>query len=322
MHCNNYETHYSRRDFLTKTSLGLGAAALGGILNPLGAFGKGSYTDPDPTKGILGKPHFSPKVKRVIYLFQSGGPSQLESFDYKPALRERNGEELPESIRKGQRLTGMTAGQRSFPMAGSQFDFAQHGNSGKWVSELFPYTAGIVDELCFVKSMYTEAINHDPAATFIQTGSQLPGRPSIGSWLSYGLGSDNENLPAFCVLVTKDKRGQPLYARLWGNGFLPSQHQGVQFRAGKDPVLFLSNPPGVADADRRRHMDHLKQLQEIQFEKEGDPEIQAKLAQYEMAYRMQTSVPEVMDISGEPDHIYQLYGKDVHEPGTLQPIVS
>ena len=313
--CNHLTPNYSRRDFLTRTSLGMGAIALGSLINPTTAF-SAPFGEVDPIKGILGTPHFAPKAKRIIYLFQSGAPSQLETFDYKPLLRERNGEELPASIRGGQRLTGMSSGQKTFPLAGSQFDFHQHGESGAWVSELFPYTSKIVDELCFIKSMHTEAINHDPAATFIQTGSQQPGRPSIGSWLSYGLGTDNENLPAFCVLVTKDKRGQPLYARLWGNGFLPSRHQGVQFRAGKDPVLYLNNPPGIDKLDRRRQMDYLKQLQEIQFQQEEDPEIQAKIAQYEMAYRMQTSVPEIMDTQGEPDHIYDLYGPDSRIPGT------
>ena len=314
MHCNNYEKQYTRRDFLSKTSLGLGAAALGSLITPSLGLGAPGMASSDFS---LGKPHFSPKVKRVIYLFQSGGPSQLESFDPKPLLREMNGKELPESVRKGQRLTGMSAGQKTLPLAGSQFDFAQYGQSGAWVSELFPHTAEIVDDLCFVKSMYTEAINHDPAITFIQTGSQLPGRPSIGSWISYGLGTANENLPEFIVLVTKDKYGQPLYARLWGNGFLPSKHQGVQFRAGKDPVLFLSNPSGVHTEDRRRQLAYLRQIQEKQLEREKDPEIAAKIAQYEMAFRMQTSVPEVMDVSDEPDYIYDMYGPDSRKPGTF-----
>jgi hypothetical protein len=312
-HCGQYDAHYSRRDFLNKTSLGLGAVALGSLLkpgqllaNPVG----------EPSKGILSKPHFAPRAKRVIYLFQSGGPSQHELWDYKPTLQQRNGEELPESVRGGQRLTGMSSGQKSLPMAGSIYSFQRHGESGHWVSELMPHTAKVVDDLCFVKSMYTEAINHDPAATFIQTGSQFAGRPSIGSWLSYGLGSENENLPSFCVLVTKDKYGQPLYSRLWGNGFLPSKHQGVQFRAGKDPVLYLSNPPGMTGRDRKRQLDYLQRLQELQYQREGDPEIQSRIAQYEMAYRMQTSVPETMDITGEPDHIYDLYGPDSRIPGT------
>lgn len=313
--CHQYNAAYSRRDFLSKTSLGLGAAALAGLLNPGVALAR-SLPD-DPSKGILGQPHFTPKVKRVIYLFQSGGPSQIDLFDPKPLLRERNGEELPESVRKGQRLTGMTAGQQRFPLAGSHFDFGQHGQSGAWISELMPYTSRVADELCFIKSMYTEAINHDPAITFIQTGSQLPGRPSIGAWLSYGLGSDNDNLPAFCVLVTKDKYGQPLYGRLWGSGFLPSQHQGVQFRAAKDPVLYLSNPEGMKDADRRKQLSYLKQLQELQYRDVEDPEIQSRISQYEMAYRMQSSVPETMDIQGEPEYIYEMYGPDSKVPGTF-----
>ncbi|GJM28057.1 MAG: sulfatase [Cyclobacteriaceae bacterium] len=313
MHCDHQDKNYTRRDFLTRTSLGLGAVAMGSFLDPMGLFGKS--TDPG-NKGILGGPHFSPKAKRVIYLFQSGGPSHLDLFDYKPLLNKMNGEDLPESVRQGQRLTGMTSGQASFPLAGSQFGFKQYGESGAWVSELMPHTARIVDELCFIKSMYTEAINHDPAVTFIQTGSELPGRPSIGSWFSYGLGSDNENLPAFVVLVTKNKFGQPLYARLWGNGFLPSQHQGVQFRAGKNPVLYLNNPPGVTESVRRDQLDHLQQLEQLNFKDVGDPEIMARMSQYEMAYRMQTSVPEIMDTSSEPDRIYDMYGPDSRNPGT------
>jgi len=214
-------------------------------------------------------------------------------------------------------LTGMTAGQTSFPMAGSVFDFKQHGQSGAWVSELMPHTSKIVDELCFIKSMYTEAINHDPAITFLQTGSQLPGRPSIGSWLSYGLGTDNKNLPEFVVLLTKDKYGQPLYSRLWGNGFLPSQHQGVQFRSGKDPVLYLDNPPGVTQDNRKIQLEHLKELQKLQHQDVGDPEILSRMKQYEMAFRMQTSVPEVMDVNDEPDYIFDLYGEDSKTPGTF-----
>jgi hypothetical protein len=309
--CNHENSNYTRRDFLTRTSLGLGALTLGSMIDPFSL----NAAMPE-AGGILGKPHFTPKVKRVIYLFQSGAPSQLDLFDYKPLLNKLNGQELPESVRQGQRLTGMTAGQTSFPLAGSLFNFKQHGQSGAWVSELMPHTAKITDELCFIKSMYTEAINHDPAVTFIQTGSQFPGRPSIGSWVSYGLGSDNSNLPGFVVLVTKDKFGQPLYSRLWGNGFLPSEHQGVQFRAGKNPVLFLSNPPGVSEKNRRTQLDHLNTLQEIQFERTGDPEIRARMSQYEMAFRMQTSVPEIMDTSGEPDYIYEMYGEDSKKPGT------
>ncbi|MDX2303445.1 MAG: DUF1501 domain-containing protein [Microscillaceae bacterium] len=318
--CHKYTQYYSRRDFLAKTALGLGAASLTSLMDPFGLWGK---TSPKITeiealgRGVLGQPHFAPKAKRVIYLFQSGAPSQLELFDYKPLLNKMTGEELPESVRKGQRLTGMTAGQSSFPLVGSKFAFRQHGQSAAWVSELMPYTSQIVDELCFIKSMYTEAINHDPAATFIQSGSQFSGRPSIGSWISYGLGSDNENLPAYVVLVTQGKTGQPLYARMWGNGFLPSEHQGVQFRAGKNPVLYLSNPGGIDPENRKEQLDYLKKLQELQLQEVMDPEIEARIAQYEMAYRMQTSVPEIMDTSGEPEHIYEMYGEDSRKPGTF-----
>ena len=272
---------------------------------------------PNAFKGILDTPHIAPKAKRIIYLFMSGGPSQHDLFDHKPLLNKMNGQDLPASVRMGQRLTGMSAYQATLPMAGSHFKFAQHGKAGAWVSELMPHTAKMVDELCFVKSLHTEAINHDPAITFFQTGSQLAGRPSIGAWLSYGLGSANENLPAFVVLISKDRIDQPLYARLWGNGFLPSIHQGVRFHSGKDPVLYLQNPPGVSDASRRKMLDRLAELHRIQFEDLGDPEINARVAQYEMAYRMQTSVPEVMDVAQEPDEVFDLYGPEAREPGTF-----
>jgi len=308
MLCDHTQAGYSRRDFLTRTSLGLGTAAIAGFANPALASG---LTNP----GAAGM-HFAPKAKRIIYLFQSGAPSQLDLFDYKPLLAEMHGQELPESVRQGQRLTGMTAGQTTFPLVGSPFGFQQHGNSGAWVSKLMPHTAKIVDDLCFVKSMYTEAINHDPAVTFIQSGSQFPGRPSMGAWVSYGLGTDNENLPAFVVLVTKDKYGQPLYARAWGNGFLPSEHQGVQFRAGSNPVLYLDNPPGVSADTREAQLEKWRKLQELQFDELEDPEIQARIAQYEMAFRMQTSVPEIMNADDEPDYIYDMYGEDSRKPGT------
>jgi len=305
MHCNDHHhenKNYSRRDFLTKTSLGLGALSLGTLISPLNAYGQSDFLNLlESNKMKL--PHFVPKAKRVIYLFQSGAPSQLDLFDYKPKLNEMFGKEVPKSIIGGQRLTGMSSGQSSFPMAGSLFQFNQHGQSGAWMSELMPYTSKIVDELCFIKSMYTDAINHDPAMTMIQTGSELPGRPSIGSWLSYGLGTDNKNLPEFVVLVTKGKNGQPLYSRLWGNGFLPSQHQGVQFRSGKDAVLYLDNPPGVSSDIREEQLKSLKKLQNIQHADIGDPEILTKSSNDEMAYRMQTSVPEVMDVSDEPEFI-------------------
>jgi hypothetical protein len=303
----------TRRQFLTRTSMGLGAAALGSILGSEKIFAAPAV---DKAHGILGAPHFVPRARRVIYLFQSGGPSQMELFDYKPLLEKMHGEQLPDSVRQGQRLTGMSADQSSLPLARSMFTFAQYGQSGAWMSELLPHTAKLVDELGFVRSMYTEAINHDPAITFFQTGSQLPGRPSIGSWLNYGLGTDNEDLPAFIVLISKNAGGQPLYARLWGNGFLPSEYQGVQLRSGKDPVLFLQNPPGFDCMDRRKMLDYLAELHELQFDSVGDPEIEARISQYEMAFRMQTSVPEVLDLSEEPDYIFEMYGADSRDSGT------
>ncbi len=316
-HCHQYERLHSRRDFLARTAMGLGATALGALINPSSLLASSPRDDDNQRiRGILDHPHFPPKAKRIIYMFQSGGPSQMELFDYKPLLNERHGEELPESVRGGQRLTGMSGFQNSLPLAGSRFSFAQHGESGAWVSELLPYTAGVVDDLCIIKSMHTEAINHDPAITFFQTGSQIAGRPSMGSWLSYGLGSENENLPAFCVLITKDKGGQPLYARLWGNGFLPSLHQGVQFRSGQDPVLYLNNPEGISEASRRKMLDRLRELHELQLEATADPELETRIAQYEMAYRMQTSVPELTDFSDEPQHILDMYGPDVHTQGS------
>ncbi|MEM7014016.1 MAG: DUF1501 domain-containing protein [Verrucomicrobiota bacterium] len=259
--------------------------------------------------------HFAPRAKRVIYLFQSGAPSQMDLFDPKPKMENLRGTELPDSIRQGQRLTGMTASQDSFPVAPSMFEFKQHGESGAWVSELLPETAKVADDLCFIRTMHTEAINHDPAITFFQTGFQLAGRPSIGSWLAYGLGSENENLPAFVALIS-GSQGQPLYDRLWGSGFLPTKYQGVKFRSTGDPVLYLSNPPGVTESIRRRMLDDVAKLNEKRFDQFGDPEIQTRIAQYEMAYRMQTSVPELTDLSSEPDHVFDLYGEEARQPGS------
>jgi hypothetical protein len=265
-------------------------------------------------------PHATPKARRVIYLFQSGAPSQLDLFDPKPKLEALRGKELPDSIRKGQRLTGMTATQDSFPLAPSLFRFARRGKSGAWVSDLLPHTAKIADELCFIKSMHTEAINHDPAITFFQTGAQLAGRPSIGSWLSYGLGSENNDLPAFVVLVsqgTGNPSDQPLYDRLWGSGFLPSKYQGIKFRASGDPVLWLSNPPGLDDGTRRRVLDDLAKLNQMRLDEYGDPEIATRIAQYEMAFKMQASVPELTDLSKEPRQVLEMYGPQVKEQGTF-----
>jgi hypothetical protein len=259
------------------------------------------------------------KAKRVIYLFQSGAPSQLETFDYKPALERMVGQELPESVRQGQRLTGMTATQTSFPLAASKYRFARHGQSGAWVSELMPHVARSVDRLCFIKSMHTEAINHDPAVTFFQTGFQLAGRPSIGSWLAYGLGSENQDLPAFVVMIsqgTGNVSDQPLYDRLWGSGFLPTKYQGVKFRSGGEPVLYLNNPEGVDAAGRRRYLDDLRRMNELRMEQTGDAETATRIAQYEMAFRMQTSVPELTDLSREPESTFQRYGPEARVPGS------
>jgi hypothetical protein len=304
----------SRRTFLNRFGMGLGGIALANLLNPAGMFAETGGAD----RGILsGQLHHPAKAKRVIYLFMAGGPSQLETFDYKPLLNQRNGEQLPDSVRMGQRLTGMSGNQASLPLAGSIFKFGQHGQNGTWVNELLPHTAKVVDELCIVRSMFTEAINHDPAITFFQTGSEMSGRPSIGAWVHYGLGSDNENLPAFVVLITPGKVDQPLYSRLWGSGFLASQHQGVQFRSGKEPVLYLNNPAGVSPENRRLLLDRLKELHEHAAENLGDTEIDGRITQYEMAYRMQASVPAVMDLSQEPETVFELYGPDSKKPGTF-----
>ena len=301
----------NRRLFLQRSALGLGGIALAELL------AQEAGAAPRPLPGVLAAPHLAAKAKRIIYLFMAGGPSQLDLFDPKPKLVEMNGQDLPDSVRQGQRLTGMSANQALLPLAGSVFKFARRGQSGATLSELLPWLAGVADRCSFVKSVYTEAINHDPAITFFQTGSQLAGRPSFGSWVSYGLGSANANLPGFVVLVSKDRTEQGLYSRLWGNGFLPSVHQGVQFRSGKDPVFYLDNPAGVSPASRRLMLDRFAELQHIQQERAGDAEIAARTAQYEMAYRMQTSVPEVMDLAQETTKTLELYGDDVKKPGTF-----
>jgi hypothetical protein len=305
----------TRRHFFGRSATGIGLAALASLLHadlpaaePRTAAG-----------GLPGLPHFKPRAKRVIYLFQSGAPSQMDLFDYKPLLRDLRATELPDSVRMGQRLTGMTATQTSFPVAPSKFAFARRGRSGAWVSDLLPYTARVVDDLCFVKSMFTEAINHDPAITFFQTGAQLAGRPSIGAWLSYGLGSMNQDLPAFVALVsqgTGNPTDQPLYDRLWGSGFLPTRYQGVKFRSAGEPVLYLSNPDGLDGGGRRRMLDDLARLNQMRLAESGDPEIATRISQYELAYRMQTSVPELTDLSQEPAHVFDLYGPEARQPGT------
>ncbi len=302
----------NRRRFLTRLGMGVGSVALGSLLMP------DLFGSKEEEAMMTGLPHFAPKAKRIIYLFQNGAPSQLDLFDYKPKLQEMFGQDLPASIRMGQRLTGMTSQQEKFPLAGTAFKFNQYGQARAWLSELLPYTAGVVDDLCFIKTMYTEAINHDPALTFFQTGAQVGNRPSMGSWMSYGLGSENKNLPAFCVLLSRGKgNGQGVYSKLWTNGFLDSVHQGVQFSSGDNPVLYLNNPEGMNKEDRRNMLDKVSELNQQSYEEFGDPEISTKIQQYEMAYRMQTAVPEITDVTKEPESIVKLYGPDCLVPGTF-----
>ena len=302
----------NRRRFLSRLSLGIGSAALGSLMIP------NMFGTKEEEALMTGLPHFAPKAKRIIYLFQNGAPSQLDLFDYKPKLEEMFGQDLPASIRMGQRLTGMTANQTKFPLAASAFKFNQYGQSRAWISELMPHTASVVDDLCIIKSMYTEAINHDPALTFFQTGAQVGNRPSMGSWLSYGLGSENQNLPAFCVLLSRGKgNGQGVYSKLWSNGFLDSIHQGVQFSSGENPVLYLNNPESINKSDRRNMLDKIAAINQQSYEEFGDPEINTKIQQYEMAYRMQTAVPDITDVTKEPESIVKMYGPDCLVPGTF-----
>src|SRR5438132_10281527 len=306
----------TRRHFFGRMATGIGVAALGSLLNPalMGAVA-GHRAE---SKGLSGLPHFEPTAKRVIYLFMAGGPSQMELLDYKPSLEKLHETELPESVRMGQRITTMTSGQKSLPVVKSIYKFRQFGRSGTAVSELLPHIGGIVDEVCVVKTVNTEAINHDPAITFIQTGFQQPGRPCMGAWLSYGLGSENKNLPAFIVMISNGKESdQPLYTRLWGSGFLPSEHQGVNFRSTGDPVLYLSNPPGINPGTRRRMLDGLAKLNSKQYQTYADPEINARISQYELAFRMQTSVPELVDVSKESASTIESDGPDGKKPGSF-----
>jgi hypothetical protein len=313
---NHWLQQQTRRSFFGRAATGLGGAALASLLAQDAGANPDSPTGDHHPAATLG--HFAAKAKRVIWLFQSGAPSQLDLFDYKPKMAEFHKQELPASIRMGQRLTGMTSGQSSFPVAASKFKFAQHGQSGMWLSETLPYTAKIADEMCLIRSMHTEAINHDPAITFFQTGSQLPGRPSFGSWVDYGLGSKNENLPTFVVMISKSgTKGQGLLGRLWGSGFLPSQHQGVKLRGVGDPVLYLSDPQGMDREGRRQMLDGLAQLNQLQYTDVGDPEITARIAQYELAFRMQTSVPELMETTQESAHTFEMYGEESKKPGTF-----
>jgi len=301
----------NRRKFLSKMSLGIGGIALGSLMVP----GMFSGNEDDLFNNVV--PHFAPKAKRIIYLFQNGAPSQLDLFDYKPTLQKMHGEDLPASIRNGQRLTGMTANQAKFPLAGTKFNFAQHGQTGAWFTEAMPHLASMADDMCFVRSLYTEAINHDPALTFFQTGAQVGNRPSMGSWISYGLGSENKNLPAFCVLLSKGKgNGQGVYSKLWNNGFLDSIHQGVQFSSGEEPVKYLTDPEYIKRADKRLMLDELSALNDAAYKNIGDPEIVTKIQQYELAYRMQMAVPELTSLQNEPESIIKMYGPECLVPGT------
>lgn len=307
-----YKQTITRRHFFGRSAAGLGGAALASLLG-------GATAPANAATELDGLRHFAPKAKRAIYLFMAGAPSQIETFDYKPKLNEMFDKDLPESIRQGQRLTTMTSGQKRFPLVGSKFSFKQYGRSGAWVSELLPYTARMVDDLAIVRTVYTEAINHDPAITYICTGHQLPGRASLGAWLSYGLGSMNSDLPSFVVMTptwTGRKEAQALYNRLWGSGFLASKHQGVALRSQGDPVLYLSNPPGVTPITRRRMLDRLARFNRRTLDRIGDPDTQARIDQCEMAFRMQSSVPELTDVSGESKATLEMYGPDVQKPGT------
>ncbi|MEM6469060.1 MAG: DUF1501 domain-containing protein [Planctomycetota bacterium] len=305
----------SRRQILSRFGQGLGTIALASLLNRESAnAAEASRFQRQPH--LPAGTHFAPKAKRVIFLFQSGAPSQIESFDYKPTLNEMHGRELPDSVRRGQRLTGMSGNQSSLPLVGSPFKFDQHGDSGAWISDRLPHTASVADEICFVKSMYTEAINHGPGVTFMQTGSQFPGRPSVGAWLSYGLGSESENLPGFVVLVTNGQGGQPLVSRFWGSGFLPGKHDGVRLRSDADAVLYLQNPNGIDSIGRRNALDRIQELHAMQLEQTSDPALETRIAQFEMAYRMQSSIPELTDFSQESDATLEMYGKDAKTPGT------
>lgn len=304
----------TRRHFFGRSATGIGAVALASLLhNDI----RGALP---ASGGLAGLPHFPATAKRVIYLFQSGAPSQMELFDYKPRLADLRGRDLPDSIRQGQRLTGMTATQDRFPIAPAQVRFARHGRSGAWISELLPHTANVADEMCFIKSMHTEAINHDPAVTFLQSGAQLAGRPSMGAWVTYGLGSENSDLPAFVVMISQGTgrpADQPLYDRLWGSGFLPSRYQGIKFRSIGDPVLYLSNPEGLNADTRRRMLDDLARLNQLRLRETGDQEIATRISQYELAYRMQMAVPELTNLTTEPRHIIDMYGPEARTPGTF-----
>lgn len=316
---NDFLHRQTRRTFFRNTGLAAGKIALGSLLFPeiFKGIGRASQASYPPLEGL---PHFAPKARRLIYLFMNGAPSQIDLWDYKPGLQERFDADLPESIRMGQRLTTMTSGQKRFPVAPSIYKFSPHGKCGTLVSELLPHTAQVVDDLAVIRSVYTEAINHDPAATFILTGNQVPGKPSIGSWLSYGLGSEANDLPAFVVMTPRwsaKRDAQALYQRLWGSGFLPSKHQGVALRSKGDPVLYLNNPDGIDASSRRIMLDGLASMNHIAYARSGDPEIQTRIAQYEMAFKMQTSIPDLTNIQDEPQSVLDLYGPEATQPGTF-----
>jgi hypothetical protein len=308
----NEERTHTRRKFLLHSGAGMGAAALSTLVQPdlLGGV----------QDGLLHSSQIMPrKAKRVIYLFMAGGPSHIDTFDYKPAIRKLHGTELPDSIRQGQRITGMTSGQKSFPCVAPMFDFSQQGSNGSWINhQLLPHTASILDDITVIKSMHTEAVNHDPAITYINTGSQQPGRPSMGAWLSYGLGSENQNMPSYVVMISRGRgQLQALYSRLWGSGFLPAEHQGVKLRSSGEPVLYLGNPDGISREDRRRMLDGLAKLNNRHFDSFGDPQTQARISQYEMAFRMQMAAPDILDVNKEPEHTFKLYGDEARKPGTF-----
>jgi hypothetical protein len=312
----DFNDFHTRRHFLNTGAKGLGALAAASLMNP--GLMSGGVQGQQPGQGTLGKPHFAPTAKRVIYLFFSGGPSHIDMYDYKPEMHKIHGIELPDSIRNGQRITGMTSGQKSFPCVAPMFKFNRCGQNGSWVSEILPNIGSIMDDITLIKTVNSEAINHDPAITYINTGTQQPGRPSMGAWLHWGLGSPNQNLPGYVVMISKGRgQSQALYDRLWGSGFLPSKHQGVKFRRVGDPVLYLSNPPGIDGSSRRKMLDGIAKINQSKYTETGDPEIHARIAQYEMAFRMQTSVPNLVDMKDEPDHVMDMYGKNAKKKGTF-----
>ena len=306
MNAQNFYNQVCRRQFLGNAGSCIGATAFASLLNPRLFAANQS-------------PNFSPKARRVIWLTQAGAPSQLELLDHKPGLEAHFDKDLPASIRGEQRLTGMTAGQKRFPVAPSVYKFQQRGKSGIWMSELLPHISQFADDICIVRTLNTEAINHDPAMTMLQTGHQIGGRPSFGAWVSYGLGSENSDLPAFVAMISRPSgptNAQPLHERMWGSGFLPSRYQGVRFSSGKDPVLFLSNPPGINTERRRAMLDDVAALNRLKFDEVQDPETQSRIDQYEMAFRMQAAVPELADFSKEPAKILERYGPEAKKPGT------